>query len=116
MMKYRIALIPLLLLAICSLGHSADIGNYKIPGPATFAGSAVESGVYAIQLEEGAEGPFIQLSKAGNVVAKDLAIVIPAKGAGKTSVQVAKIAGQEFVRIRIRHGENWYYAYLQKTR
>ena len=115
-MKKTIGFVILLLFAVGMYAYSEDIGNYKIPGPVKYAGTVVETGTYTIQIVDGAEGPYLQLSKGDQVVAKDLAIVIPAKGAGKTSVQIAKIAGQEFVRIRVRHGDHWYYAYMEKGR
>jgi hypothetical protein len=93
-----------------------DIGNHRIPEAVTYAGTAVPAGTYTIQIVEGSEGPYLQLSKGGEVVAKDLAIVIPARGAGKDSIQIANIAGQNFLRIRVRHGDNWYYAYLERSR
>lgn len=113
-MKKPFGMLVLLLLCVGMYASADDIGNYRIPGPVKYAGTTIESGTYTIQIVDGTEGPYLQLSKGGEVVAKDLAIVIPAKGPGRDSVQVAKIAGQEFVRIRVRHGDNWYYAYLEK--
>ena len=113
-MRKTLFLAVLLLIAAGMYAYSEDVGNYRIPGPVTYAGTTVETGTYTISIVEGEGGPWLQLSKGGQVVAKDLAIMIPAKSPGKTSVQVAKIAGQEFVRIRVRHGDNWYYAYLVK--
>ena len=104
----------LLLLFTGIYGFATDIGTYRIPERVDYAGVAVEPGMYMIQIVDGAEGPYLQLSKGGNVVAKDLAIVIPARGTGRTAVQIARITGQEFLRIRVRSGENWYYAYLER--
>ena len=91
---------------------ATDIGNYRIPAAVKVGGVDVAAGTYLVQIEDGAEGPYVQLSKDGAAVGKELAIVIPAKGPGKNSVQVATV--QEFIRLRIRNGENWYYAYLPK--
>ena len=104
-----------LLIATGIYGFAGDIGTYRIPAAVTYGGTPVAAGNYLIQIVDGAEGPYLQLSQGGNVVAKDLAIVIPAKGPGNTAVQVAPIAGQDFWRIRVRSGDNFYYAYLQKT-
>jgi hypothetical protein len=92
---------------------AADIGNYKIPARVEFAGKAIEPGTYGISIVDGQEGPYIQLSKGGEAVQKDLAIVIPARGTvNRPQVQIAKVVGQEFYRIRIRSGDSWYYAYM----
>jgi hypothetical protein len=106
----------LALASICSFA-AVDAGNHRIPARVDFAGTVIEPGMYNIQVVDGAEGPYIQLSKGGQVVQKDLAIVIPAKGASvaKPQVQIAKVVGQEFYRIRIRHADSWYYAYLKKA-
>ena len=95
---------------------SADVGNYRIRERVDFAGTTVEPGLYNVQLiVDDAEGSTIQLSKDGQVVAKDLAIVIPARGtASSPQVQITRIANQEFLRIRVRSGDNWYYAYMKR--
>jgi hypothetical protein len=115
----KVAGLTTLLLALASIyGFAAvDTGNHKIPARVDFAGTVIEPGMYNIQVVDGQEGPYIQLSKGGQVVQKDLAIVIPAKGGNvsKPQVQIAKVAGQEFYRIRIRHADSWYYAYLKKA-
>ena len=112
-MKRTVYVVTLLLLLAGIHAFATDIGNYRIPERVMYAGQTVEPGAYTISIVDGEEGPYLQLSKGGNVVAKDLAIVIPAKGpAGKPQVQIARITGQEFLRIRVRSGANWYYAYL----
>lgn len=109
------ALMAILFLCTVAVVHATDIGNYRIPQPVQYAGTSVDAGVYTVQIVDGAEGPYLQLGKNDAVVAKDLAIVIPATSPGKTSVQIARIAGQEFVRIRVRYENNWYYAYMVST-
>jgi hypothetical protein len=110
-------LVAVLLISLSGFCVAEDIGNHRIPARVDFAGKVIEPGTYNVQIVEGSEGPYIQLSKDGEVVQKDLAIVIPARGSvSRPQVQVAKIAGQEFVRIRIRSGENWYYAYMEVVR
>jgi len=111
--KFLLVLLFLLGTSFCAF--ATDLGNHKIPERVTYAGTAIEPGMYMIQIVDGAEGPYLQLSKGSDVVAKDLAIVIPARGSGRNSVQIANIAGQEFLRIRVRSGENWYYAYLVRS-
>lgn len=115
----KVASFTTLLLALVSIyGFAAvDAGNHRIPARVDFAGTVIEPGMYNIQVVDGAEGPYIQLSKGDQVVQKDLAIVIPAKGGSVShpQVQISKIAGQEFYRIRIRHADSWYYVYLKKA-
>ena len=114
MRKGTLCLTVLILLFTGVYGFTTDIGKYRIPEEVTYAGQTVEPGMYTIQIVEGEEGNYLQLSKDGNVVAKDVAIVIPASGPGKTAVQIARITGQEFLRIRVRSGDNWYYAYMER--
>jgi len=104
-----------LLFAIPSSIIAAELGNITIPADGVLGGRAVQTGVYALNIDETSERPYLQLIKNGKLIATDLAIVLPAKGAGKTSVQVTKVAGKEFVRIRARHGDKWFFAYLEKT-
>lgn len=115
----KVAALTTFLLALASIyGFAAvDTGNHRIPARVDFAGTVIEPGMYNIQIVDGAEGPYIQLSKGDQVVQKDLAIVIPARGGNvtKPQVQVTKIANQEFYRIRIRSGDSWYYVYLKKA-
>jgi hypothetical protein len=115
----KVAGFTTLLLALASIYSFAavDTGNHRIPARVDFAGTVIEPGMYNIQVVDGAEGAYIQISKGGQVVQKDLAIVIPARGGSvsRPQVQITKVAGQEFYRIRIRHGDSWYYAYLKKA-
>ena len=111
-----ILFVLLVILSTGLYGFAIDIGNYRIPERVKYAGVVVEPGRYMIQIVDSAEGPYLQLSQGDTVVAKDLAIVIPATAPGRTSVQIANIVGQEFLRIRVRSGDNWYYAYLEKAR
>ena len=110
-------LVLLISLMLSGSVFAEAIGNYRIPNRVDFAGKTIEPGTYALEIIDGPEGPYIQLSKGGEVVQKDLAIVIPAQGTvKKPQVQIAKIAGQNFVRIRVRQGENYYYAYMELVR
>jgi hypothetical protein len=116
MLKNRkVAVLALFVLTLAVNAFAADIGNYRIRERVDFAGTTVEPGMYAVSIVDGEEGKYIQLSKDGQAVAKDLAIVIPARGtAAKPQVQITRIAGQEFLRIRIREGDSWYYAYMKR--
>ena len=114
----KVAVLTTLLLALASISvfAAADVGNHRIRERVDFAGTPIEPGLYNIQIIDGPEGAYIQLSKNGQVVAKDLAIVIPARGSvSRPQVEITRIANQEFLRIRIRHGDSWYYAYLKRT-
>ena len=104
-----------LLLATPSVILAADLGNITIPVKGLLGGRPVQPGQYTLNLDETPDRPYLQLIKNGNLIATDIAIVLPAKGAGKTSVQLTKVAGKEFVRIRARHGEKWFFAYLEKA-
>lgn len=113
----KYCLVFVFLVSSALLTYSADLGNYRIPARVDFAGKTIEPGSYAVAIVDGQEGPYIQLSKGGEVVQKDLAIVIPARGTvSRPQVQIAKVAGQEFYRIRIRSGDSWYYAYLNTVK
>ncbi len=104
-----------LLLAIPSSTFAAELGNITIPVKGVLGGRTVQPGEYTLNLDETPDRPYLQLIKNGNLIATDIAIVLPARGAGKTSVQLTKVAGKEFVRIRARHGEKWFFAYLEKA-
>ncbi|MCI0413906.1 hypothetical protein L0222_14035 [bacterium] len=104
-----------LLLAIPSSTMAAELGNITIPVDGVLGGRQVQSGVYALNIDETSDRPYLQLSKNGNLIATDLVIVLPARGDGKTSVQITKVAGKEFIRIRARHEDQWFFAYLEKA-
>lgn len=113
----RYCLVFVFLVSSALLTFAADVGNYRIPARVDFAGKVIEPGMYTVQIVDGEEGPYIQLSKGGEVVQKDLAIVIPARGTvSRPQVQIAKVVNQEFYRIRIRSGDKWYYAYMEKAK
>jgi hypothetical protein len=106
----------LLFIAIPSSIVAAELGNITIPANGVLGGRAVPKGVYALNIDETSKTPYLQLIKNGKLIATDLAIILPAKGKdGKTSAQVTKIAGKEFVRIRARYEDKWFFAYLEKT-
>lgn len=92
---------------------AAELGNITIPVDGVLGGRPVQKGTYALNIDESSQSPYLQLIKNGKLIATDLAIILPAKGDGKTSAQVTKVAGKEFVRIRARHGNKWLIAYLE---
>lgn len=113
----RYCLVLVFLVSSALFAFAEDIGNYRVPARVEFAGTVVEPGMYTVQIVDGQEGPYIQLSKSGQPVAKDLAIVIPARGSvSRPKVEIVKVAGQEFYRIRIRSGDKWYYAYMESAK
>ena len=73
------------------------------------------AGIYRVEIDKSAEQPYLRLIKNQNIVAVDLAIVLPARGKGTTSAQITKVAGKEFIRIRVRSGDKWYLAYMSKV-
>jgi len=113
-MKKLIFIAAIFCLVLTSYTFADDIGNYKIPMKVRYAETVVDPGMYMIQIVTEKDGPYIVLNKGGNVVAKDLSIQIPASGsAKKPQVQIAKIAGQDFLRVRILNGNMYYYAYME---
>jgi hypothetical protein len=113
-MKKLLFISVIFFLVSVSFTLADDIGTYRIPMKVRYADVVVDPGSYMIQIVTESEGPYIVLNKGGQVVSKDLAIQIPAGGSvKKPQVQIAKIAGQDFLRIRIRSGNMWYYAYME---
>jgi hypothetical protein len=102
----------LIFICLASTLVAADLGTITIPRDGVLGGRPVQAGVYKIEIDETAEQPYLRLIKNEKMVATDLAILLPARGPGKTSVQVVKIAEKEFIRIRARYGDRWYFAYL----
>lgn len=115
-LKKQLGIALSVILLVSAFAAAEDIGTYRVPVQSTYAGTTIAPGSYKISIEQGTDGPTLALSKNGSVVASDLAIVIPAKSAGQKSVQIAKIAGQNFLRIRVRSESNWYYAYLETAK
>jgi hypothetical protein len=107
--------ILLLLIAIPSSVNAVELGNIVIPANGTLGGRAVPKGVYVLNIDQASKTPYLQLIKNRKLIATDLAIILPAKGDGKTSVQITKIAGKEWIRIQARYEDKWFFAYLEKT-
>lgn len=112
-MIFRNGFFLLVLHCVVTTLFSAEPGNtVTIPKDGVFGGRSVQSGVYTLEIDDTAEQPYLRLIKNKKIVATDLALILPARGPGKTSVQVTKVAGKELIRIRARHGDKWYFAYL----
>lgn len=113
-MKKILLISAILFLISTTYTIAEDIGTYRIPMKVRYADVVIEPGSYMLQIVKEDAGPYIVVSKDGQVVSKDLSIEIPAgSSVKKPQVQIAKIAGQEFLRVRIRSGSMWYYAYME---
>ena len=110
-MKLRALLVFVLFLSV-RLDAAQEIGSYKIPEDVRVDSKVVSAGIYEIRIEHESDSAFIELITAGNVVAKEPAIVLPARGTGTTTVTSVKAGKRDFVRIRVRGEANWYIAYL----
>jgi hypothetical protein len=106
----------LLLLVACSISSAIEVGKIKIPADATFGGRAVQAGLYTLEIDDTADKPYLRLLRNEQMIAAEVAIVLPARGPGKTSVSITKVGKKELIRIRARHGDHWYFAYLETTR
>ncbi|PWT93341.1 MAG: hypothetical protein C5B54_02010 [Acidobacteria bacterium] len=112
----RISLLLTLFFSAAVICAAEEVGTSRITENATFAGISVEPGVYTFEILENDDGSYIQISNAGKPIAKDLAIVIPARDRiEKPEIQIVPVSGSEFLRIRIRYEKNWYFAYMQSV-
>lgn len=111
--RCKIAVLLFVLISTASVFADVDLGNSRVPETATFGGVEVAPGTYNFQLVEGSDGEYIQISKADKVIAKQIAIIIHAtEAAEKPVIQITKPDNRNYLRIRIRSGENWYFAYM----
>ena len=115
-MILRLSTLFLLIGFLCGDLRAADAGKIKIPVNGTLGGRSVPAGMYTVEIDETADKPYLRLIQNEKMVATDVAIALPARGSGKTSVAVTKIGRKEFVRIRARLGTTWYFAYLETSR
>lgn len=106
----------LLLLAAGNLTSAIEVGKIKIPVDGLFGGRPVPSGLYTLEIDETADKPYLRLIRNEQMIAADIAIVLPARGSGKTSVAITRVGKKELIRIRARHGSQWYFAYLETNR
>jgi hypothetical protein len=103
----------LLLICVVSAAVAADPARVKIPKNGTLGGRPVTAGLYRIEIDESADRPYLRLTQNQKIVAADVAIVLPARGSGKTSVGITKLKGKEFIRIQARHRNKWYFVYIE---
>lgn len=113
-MKDRLLLISTILFLFSSAEASAVLGVFKIPDDIIVNGQAVPAGMYTISIEENPADAFLELWKGETAVARERAIVLPARGSDNTTTVASVKAGKlEFVRIRARNEDKWYIVYLQ---
>ena len=103
----------LLVCAVVSVLSAADSITITIPKAGALGGRPVRSGYYRIEIDESADKPYLRLIQNEKIVATDVAIVLPARGSGKTSVRLTKLKGKEFIRIQARQGNKWYFVYIE---
>jgi hypothetical protein len=103
---------PLLACIVC-LCFAAESDSVTIPKDGTLGGRPVKSGVYRVEIDESADKPYLRLIQKEKIVATELAIVLPARGSGKTSARITKLKGKEFVRIQARFRNKWYFVYVE---
>ena len=92
---------------------AADSVTVTIPKAGILGGRPVPSGVYRLEIDESAESPYLRLIQNEKIVATEVAIVLPARGSGKTSVRLTKLKGKDFIRIQARQGNQWYFVYIE---
>jgi hypothetical protein len=110
----RFSFVLIFLFAASGL-FSEDIGNFTIPVAVLAGETKIQPGLYSIHAEEESTQQYIQLTKSKKMIARVRAIVLPANGTGESMIEQIKVARKEFVRIRARHGDHWYFAYLEKA-
>ena len=108
-------LIRSFLLSVCivSIISAADSASVTIPKDGILGGRPVKSGSYRIEIDESPDKPYLRLIQKEKIVATEMAIVLPARGSGKTNVRLTRLKGKEFVRIQARQGNKWYFVYIE---
>lgn len=97
----------------CGVSVLADSVTISIPKAGFLGGRPVPSGIYTVEIDEMPDKPYLRLIQKGKMIATDLAIVLPARGAGKTSVRLTKTGRKEFIRVQARHGDQWFFVYIE---
>ena len=105
--------ILLLACTVVSVLSAADPATITIPKAGMLGNRVVAAGAYTIEIDESADKPYLRLIQNKKIIATDRAIVLPARGSGKTSVRLTKLKGKDFVRIQARHGNKWYFVYIE---
>jgi|GEM_PF-4879083 len=101
------------LFLLCNCVESAsESDSLKILADVFVNGKVIVAGTYGVQIDEDSDVPCVELLKSGNVITKEPAIVLPARGTGTTSLTNVKAGKREYVRIRVRRDDKWYIVYL----
>lgn len=98
---------------LVSIISAADTVSITIPKDGVLGGRPVPSGAYKVEIDESPDKPYLRLIQKEKIVATEMAIVLPARGSGKTTVRLTKLKGKEFVRIQARQGNKWYFVYIK---
>jgi len=93
------------------------IGKIYIPISVKYGTETIAKGNYDLKLVFEDANPYIEIYKGDNKLVKELAITIEAKRSSrKPKIEIAKIANQEFLRLRILFQNKWYYAYFEELK
>jgi len=111
-MKDRFLLISIVLFILGGVEAAEEVGNYRIPDDILVDGKIVQQGMYKIRTEENSGDSYLELVKGEKVIAKEPAIMLPARGSGKTSIVSVRTGARDFVRIRARGGDKWFLVYF----
>jgi hypothetical protein len=96
-------------LAVAQEGNVLYQGNINLPRDIKFGDQTVARGSYQIALTEADGDSWFVLSKSGQEVSRDLAIVWPANELPTQGMQSEILAGGEYFRVRVRHGSSVYF-------
>jgi hypothetical protein len=111
--RLRILCFSLILFVGGFVCAAADSETYQIPADVQIGEKIIPAGMYVLQIEENSDAAFVVILKGGTELGREKAIVLPARGEGKTTVTQVKPTKQELVRFRIRESDNWYILYLK---
>ena len=103
-----------LILLVCGFVFAAEESeSIKIPSDVQIGQKVITAGTYILRIEDNSDGAYVVIMKGETEAGRDKAIVLPARGEGKTTVTLVKPAKTEFVRFRIRESDHWYILYLK---
>ena len=105
------------------------LGTVRIPQAVVAGGQVVEPGTYEVRLtgehvdplpgQSEDAGQYIELLSGGQVVARDVAEVMPGQaapigtsGSAPSRIRVERLKADDFLRISIHHGAERYLIYL----
>src|SRR4026208_82558 len=92
-----------------SFTFAEETVHYKIPVDVVINQKAIPAGNYSIRVDSNT----LQIAKGETVLGSQKAIVLPARGEGKTSVTEIKAGKHSYVRIRFREEDRWFIVYLK---